>query len=475
MTRTVAIIGGGVTGLTAAFWLQQRGIPVALYEASGRVGGVIRSVRRDGYLAEFGPNTILETSPKIISLVRDLGLDSRRMYSDPAAEKRYLVRDQKLVEVPASPPKFFTSPLFSLNAKLRLLIEPFRRRGDANKEESVAEFVRRRLGQEFLDYAINPLVAGIYAGDPERLSVLHAFPKLREIEQKYGSLILGQLRGAKERKNREEISKQEAKKVSFDEGLQVLTDTLHAKLGNAVHLNTAVTRVEQTADGWRVSARSGNGESSELHSAVLYAGTAYQLAELDVRGAQPLNLKPLAEVRYPAVASLVLGFRRDQVRHPLDGFGVLIAQIEKFHLLGALFSSSLFPNRAPAGHVTLTCYVGGVRQPELARLSTDELTDLAVKDLGVLLGVTGRPTFQHHELYRRAIPQYEVGYGRFKEVMNDAESKAPGFFIAGHFREGISLGDSILSGHNVVERISGFLGKSGAGTATPTQSNAVIA
>ena len=475
MTNTVAIIGGGVTGLTAAFRLQQRGVPVTLYEGSGRVGGVIRSVRKDGYLAEFGPNTILETSPKIISLVRDLGLESRRMYSDPAADKRYLVRDKKLVEVPASPPKFFTSPLFSLNAKLSLLVEPLRRRGDANKEESVAEFVRRRLGQEFLDYAINPLVAGIYAGDPERLSVLHAFPKLREIEQKYGSLILGQIRGAKERKNREEISKQEAKKVSFDEGLQVLTDSLQAKLGGAVRFNTAVTRMEKSADVWRVTARSANGESTETHSAVLYAGTAYQLADLDLRAPQPLNLKPLAEVRYPAVASLVLGFRRDQVRHPLDGFGVLIAQIEKFHLLGALFSSSLFPNRAPAGHVTLTCYVGGVRQPELATRSLDELTNLAVADLGVLLGVTGRPTFQHHELYRRAIPQYEVGYGRFKELMNETEVKAPGLFIAGHFREGISLGDSILSGHNVVERIVGYLGKSSPAATATTQPTAVTA
>ena len=437
------------------------------------MGGVIRSVRRDGYLAEFGPNTILETSPKIISLVRDLGLDSRRMYSDPAAEKRYLVRDRKLIEVPASPPKFFTSPLFSLNAKLRLLIEPLRRRGDAGKEESVAEFVRRRLGQEFLDYAINPLVAGIYAGDPERLSVTHAFPKLREIEQKYGSLILGQIRGAKERKQREEISKQEAKKVSFDEGLQVLTDTIQATLGSAVRLNTAVTRLERKPDGWRVTARAGNGEQSETHSTVLYAGTAYQLADVDLRAPQPFNLKPLAEVRYPAVASLVLGFRRDQVRHPLDGFGVLIAQIEKFHLLGALFSSSLFPNRAPAGHVTLTCYVGGVRQPELAQLSTDELTELAVQDLGVLLGVTGRPTFRHHEFYRRAIPQYEVGYGRFKELMNDAEAKAPGLFLAGHFREGISLGDSLLSGHNVVERIMGFLGTTGATAPASIQPNAV--
>lgn len=475
MTSTVAIIGGGVTGLTAAFRLQQRGVPVTLYEASGHVGGVIRSVRRDGYLAESGPNTILETSPKIISLVRDLGLESRRRYSDPAADKRYLVRDQKLVEVPASPPKFFTSPLFSLNAKLRLMIEPLRRRGDANKEESVAEFVRRRLGQEFLDYAINPLVAGIYAGDPERLSVLHAFPKLREIEQKYGSLILGQIRGAKERKQREEISKQEAKKVSFDEGLQVLTDTLRAKLGDAVRLDTDVGRVEKTEDGWQVTTRSAVGESRESHAAVLYAGTAYQLAELDVRAPQILNLKPLAEVHYPPVASLVLGFRRDEVRHPLDGFGVLIPQVENFHILGALFSSSLFPNRAPAGFVTITCYMGGVRQPELASRSPEELTALAVKDLGVLLGVSGRPTFRHHEFYRRAIPQYEVGYGRFKDLMNDAEAKAPGLFLAGHFREGISLGDSILSGHNVVERVMAFLGECGAATKSPTRPDPIIA
>lgn len=469
MSGTVAIIGGGVTGLTAAFRLRQRGVPVTLYEASGRVGGVIRSVRKDGYLAEFGPNTILETSPKIISLVRDLGLESRRMYSDPAADKRYLVRDKKLIEVPASPPKFFTSPLFSLNAKLRLMLEPFRRRGPADREESVADFVRRRLGQEFLDYAINPLVAGIYAGDPERLSVTHAFPKLREIEQRYGSLILGQIRGAKERKQREEISKQEAKKVSFDEGLQVLTETLHVRLGDAVRLNTTVTRLDRTGTDWQVTLRGQAGETRESHAAVLFAGTAYQLADLEVFSPQPLNLKPLAEVRYPAVTSLVLGFRRDQVRHPLDGFGVLIPQIENFHILGALFSSSLFPNRAPEGHVTLTCYVGGVRQPELATRSPEELTELAVQDLGVLLGLSGRPTFRHHELYRRAIPQYEVGYGRFKDVMNDAEAMASGLFLAGHYREGISLGDSLLSGHNVVDRVMTFLGAGKpSAPATPT-------
>ncbi len=198
--KSVAIIGGGITGLTAAFNLQQRGIPVTLYEGGGHVGGVIRTVQENGYLAECGPNTILETSPLIGELIRDTGLESRQLYSDPAADKRYLVRDKQLVNLPSSPLAFFATRLFSWRAKAGLLIEPFRRRAAADLEESLAEFVLRRLGREFLDYAINPFVAGVYAGDPERLSVKHAFAKLHALEQRYGSLIKGQIFGARERK-----------------------------------------------------------------------------------------------------------------------------------------------------------------------------------------------------------------------------------------------------------------------------------
>jgi protoporphyrinogen/coproporphyrinogen III oxidase len=189
--NSVAIIGGGITGLTAAFRLQQRGVAVTVYEGGERVGGVIQSVRRDGFLAECGPNTILETSPKIPELVRDLGLEGRRMFSDPAAENRYLVRGGKMRKLPGSLSQFLATPLFSTSAKLRLLAEPFIGRVAADREESVAEFVRRRLGPEFLDYAIDPLVGGIYAGDPSRLSVRQAFPKLHALELKYRSLIAG--------------------------------------------------------------------------------------------------------------------------------------------------------------------------------------------------------------------------------------------------------------------------------------------
>jgi oxygen-dependent protoporphyrinogen oxidase len=460
--NSVAIIGGGITGLTAAFRLQQRGIPVILYEAGNRVGGVIQSVRQDGFLAECGPNTILETSPKISALINDLGLEGRRMYSDPAAANRYLVRDGKLVPLPDSFLRFLRTPLFSTAAKLRLLAEPFIGPAAADCEESVAEFVLRRLGREFLDYAINPLVGGVYAGDPARLSVKQAFPKLNAVEQKYHSLIVGQFLGSRERKRRAEVSKQNANKLSFDEGLQVLTDELARQLGSAVRLGSPVTAIQQTKQGWVVAASIDGKQCWTGHSAVFFAGTAHRLAQLQILAENAPDLSSLSEIYYPPVASIVLGFRRQDVAHPLDGFGMLIPQVEGFDTLGAVFSSSLFQNRAPAGQVTLTSYLGGARNPDLALQEPAALVRLVVEDLRKLLGVRGRPTFEHQFVYRKAIPQYEVGYGQFKELMSRAETKCPGLFLGGHYRDGISLGDSLVSGHDTAARIGNYLASSGA-------------
>jgi oxygen-dependent protoporphyrinogen oxidase len=455
--RSVAIIGGGITGLTAAFYLQRKGVPVTVYEASDRVGGAIQSIRMQGYLAEFGPNTILETSPKVTQLVRDAGLASRRLDPDPKAEARYVVRYQRPIEMPGSPLGFLTTKLFTTRAKLAVLREPFVPRRRDGKEESVAEFVVRRLGQEFLDHAIDALVAGVYAGDPYKLSVPQAFPKLGQLEARYGSLIKGQIFGARERKRRGEVAKDRAGKFSFDAGLQVLPDTLRGHLGEAVRLNTAVTRLTQTPDGWTLDLREGGQATRAEHSAVIYAGTAFRLAEMEVQASMPLHLRTFAEIRYPPVASVVLGFRREDVAHSCEGFGMLIPKVEGFKILGTIFSSSLFPNRAPAGHLTLTSYVGGGRFPELASLPPEKLFALTCEDLRVLLGVRGKPTFQHCVFYPRAIPQYNVGYGRYRELMADIEAKAPGLFLAGHFRDGISLSDTIVSACNVADRAGQFL------------------
>jgi len=450
---SVAVIGGGITGLTTAFYLQRQGIPVTLYEGGGRVGGVIQSLRQDGFLAEFGPNTILETSPKIGQLVVDAGLASRRMDPAPEASARYVVRYRRPVEMPASPAGFLTTPLFSWRAKLAVLREPFVPPRRDGVEESVGEFVVRRLGREFLDHAIDALVAGVYAGDPYKLSVPHAFPKLGQIEQKYGSLIKGQILGARDRKRSGEVAKDRAGKVSFDEGLQVLPDTLAKSLGPALKLESPVTGLAEIPGGWRVTVGGGGGDTVVEHSGVVFAGTAHRLAALKLETRSGLSLAAMGEVRYPPVASVVLGFRREDVAHPSAGFGMLIPRVEGFKILGTIFSSSLFPNRAPAGHLTLTNYIGGERYPELAGLPHDQLVELVCADLKVLLGVRGKPVFQHSVLYPRAIPQYNVGYGRYRELMDSAEARAPGLFLAGHYRDGISLADSIVSACLAADRV----------------------
>ena len=451
--KPVAIIGGGITGLTAAFKLTQVGIPVTLFESTDRVGGVIQTVRDRDYLAECGPNTILETSPLIGELVRDLGLEDRRIYSSDQAGNRYIVRDKSPVKLPESLLEFLLTPLFSCRAKARLMVEPFIRRAPADVEENLASFVRRRIGREFLDYAINPFVAGVYAGSPEQLSVREAFPKLHALEQRYGSLILGQALGARERKRSGNVSKQNAPKFSFDQGLGTLTDALGQRLKEQIRTGQAIGKLIKQNGAWSL------GQAGE-HSGVLLALPAFRLAEMRVTcESKPISLSMLAGIQYAPVASVVLGFRREDVEHPLDGFGALNPEVEQLNSLGTIFSSSLFPNRAPLGQVLLTSYVGGLRAPHLVTKSPDEICELVMEDLRIVLGVRGEPTFRYLKFYPRAIPQYDVGYGRFKTHMTNIEEQGDGLFFAGHCRDGISLGDSIVSGHEAAGRIATHLKK----------------
>jgi protoporphyrinogen/coproporphyrinogen III oxidase len=452
--KSVAIIGAGITGLTAAFRLQRENIPVTVYEAGPRVGGPMQTVRREGYLAECGPNSMLETSPLISNLVKDVGLESRRVYASPSAKARFIVRGGKPIAAPTSPGKFFGSELFSAAAKLRLMGEPFIGRNH-EPEEALAHFVRRRLGQEFLDYAINPFVGGIYAGDPELLSVQQAFPKLAAVEQDYGSLILGQFLGARARKRRGEVSKQTAPMFSFDTGLETLPLALAEKLGKAVRLRHPVSLLRKSDLGWEVTTEN----TFEEHSAVLLAIGSHQLARLRVEAEGFPNLAPLAEIIYPPVASVTLGFRRLDVPATLDGFGMLVPQAEGMNILGTLFTSSLFPNRAPERHVTLTTYIGGARSPHLALQKLEALVDCVLKDLRTLLGVRGAPTFEQCFVFPEAIPQYNIGYGRFKQLMAEAEAAAPGLFISGNARCGISLSDSIVSAHKGAENLENYLSR----------------
>jgi oxygen-dependent protoporphyrinogen oxidase len=457
--KSICVVGAGVTGLSAAWKLSESGFDVTVLEADSRPGGVIRTVREGEWLAECGPNTLLETTPVLKKFFADIGVEYRKYYSDPSAKNRYIARYRRPINLPSSPPAFFASELFTTSAKLRLLIEPFIGRGQG--EESVAEFVLRRLGQEFLDYAIDPLVSGIYAGDPKKISLKHAFAKVYNLEARYGSLILGQILGARERKKRGEISKADAPKVSFDDGLQVLTDTIANLLNGRIIYNAHVKSIVGKNGQWEVIYKDKDSEKSVKFDAVILAIPAYKIAELKVfnGNGKSEDLSVLGEIEYPPVASVVLGYRREDVEHPVDGFGVLIPRKEGFRILGTIFNSSLFPRRAPAGHVTLTTYLGGAQNPELALLPDSKLIEITHEDLKTLLGVKGKIIFSFTAVYKRAIPQYNVGYGKYLNFMDEFEAKMPGIFFAGHYRNGVSLSDSIHAGLKISERISDFLNK----------------
>lgn len=448
----VAVLGGGLTGLTAAWHLRQAGLAPIVFEKSARVGGAIGAQQSDGWLHELGPNSLLEGSPEVAAFIEEVGLGPRRIYASPAARQRYIVRGGRLVAMPTSPLGFVTTKLFSSQAKLALLGEPWRARGAADREESVADFVIRRLGREFLDYAINPFVGGVYAGDPAALSVRHAFPKLHAIEQEHGSLI----RGAIKRRNASGGPK--GRMFSFPNGLAELPQALARSLAGAVQLQTAVRAVRRTATGWAIDCVNPKRSSTESVSAVVSALPADALASLAVEGVTGNDrLALLREINHPPVVSVFTGYRRTDVGHPLDGFGALVPQVERGSILGTLFSSTLFPGRAPEGHVALTSFVGGTRQPELAGLNDEEILRVVQSELTRLAGVSATPVYTHLQRWPRAIPQYTLGYARFKNVMTEFEAAAPGFFIGGNARDGISLASCMESGRRLAAIARAFL------------------
>jgi oxygen-dependent protoporphyrinogen oxidase len=453
----IAIVGAGIAGLTAAYRLKRRGARVVVYESGDRAGGVIRTERRDGYTADLGPNSMAAPSGPVAALVADLGLGGSVVSADEAARYRYVVRRGKLLPLPQSPQELLTTRLLSNAAKLAVFGEPLVEAGDSPVEESVAGFVRRRFNQEILDYIANPFVAGVFAGDPEQLSIRYALPRIYGLEQAHGSVIKAMLQRARARRAGDEAMPLEGALVSFRDGMQELTDALARDLGSAVRLRAPVTQIRRGPKGWTVGAAF---QANELYDGVICAVPAHCTDELDLGFEGAERLKTLASIPHPPVAVLALGFRREEVSHPLDGFGFLVPEVERKHVLGVLFSSTVFPGRAPEGHVALTAFVGGVRNPDLANADLNTITARVQDDLRALLGARGEPTFRVMRLWPRAIPQYTLSHGRYKEIVDEAERRNPGLAFAGSYRDGVALGDVIGVAEQAATRALG--GEGGA-------------
>lgn len=447
------IVGAGATGLAAAWALAKRGQQVTVLESNDRVGGNLRTERDGEWQIEHGPNTVI-MKPPLYALLKELDLLDEAQPANAIANKRYVVMAGKPVALPMTPAEALTSPLIGWRGWSRLVREPFIARASA-AEETLAAFVERRLGPRILARMVDPFVSGVHAGDPNRLSVQAAMPRLAAIEREHRSLILGGLKRL--RQARREPSPVPAewrgKLVSFPAGLQHLADRLATRIDAqptaAIHTGCDIVSVHRDGELWEVKDRLGQvWRAKSLVLAVPAPVAARLLAPTDSALAEPL-----AAIAYPPVNAIALGFREQEIAHPLDGFGVLIPRSEGRRTLGALFSSTLFPHRAPAGHKLLNVFIGGRQDPDAA--DGDDAAQVAqvIDDLGDLLGIHGEPVWQRVIRWPRAIPQYELGHLKRIEALDAALQAHPGLHLAGNWRGGIAVGDCLENGRLLGERL----------------------
>jgi oxygen-dependent protoporphyrinogen oxidase len=369
--------------------------------------------------------------------LEQVGLLEDAVEANPVANKRFIVRGGQPVAVPTSASSFITSPMFSTLGKLRLLLEPLLPRGSARKNESVADFFKRRLGREVRDYAANPFIAGVYAARAETLVLRHAFPAIYELEGKHRSLMLGGIKAAKRRK-REGLPK--TRLVSFKKGLAELPNRLAEELGNDIRLNAPVRKISRDGDTWRVAFEEAGERKEERANRIVCSVPAHALKSIEWEGlAERDSLKTLASAHHYPIAVVQLGFPREDVGHPLDGFGFLVPEKENLRILGTLFSSTLFSERAPEGHVLLTTFVGGERQPDLTKKSDEELYELVLEELQGLLQVRGKPTFRNLVRWPKAIPLPDLGKDDRLVAAKRLQDANPGLILSGSHLTGVSL------------------------------------
>ncbi|MDQ3798117.1 MAG: protoporphyrinogen oxidase [Acidobacteriota bacterium] len=456
MNKSVCIIGGGISGLCAAYHLKKQGFEITLLEKGDSVGGNIKTERTaDGFLIEHGPNSTL-VAEHLFELIAELDLTPEIAYADSSAKKRYILKNGALQALPMKIVGLIGSRSFSAKAKLRLLKEPFINTKAAD-DESISEFFARRLGREIVDYAVDPFISGIFAGNPDNLSIKSAFPKLFELEKNYGSLLRGAIFSPKEKKSK--IPKNASRTVSFKNGMQTLTDRLAENLGESVRLKVEAFEVEKAENGKYKLATSNENINAASFDAVIISTPSFVAARL-VKNMDVRLSEQLAGIYHPPVAVVFAAFRKENIKFGLDGFGFLIPKLERRKILGSLWNSVIFKNRAPAGFHLLTTFIGGARNAGLVETSSggeDELIKIALEELNSILGLSGAPVFAKVKKWEKAIPQYDIGYEKIVESIEDFKRRNAGIFFCSNFYRGISVSDCIKNAAQIAVEIKDFL------------------
>jgi oxygen-dependent protoporphyrinogen oxidase len=464
---SVIIVGAGISGLALAYRLQQLSPPldVLLLELGNRPGGTIWTERLNGFQVEIGPNGFLDTKPSTLALCRELDLGPRLIpASDAAARNRYLFQGGKLRALPGSLGGFLRSDLLSFRGKLAFFLERFRKPRQKATDESIAAFARRRAGREAAEIFADALVTGIFAGDPALLSLRATFPRLAELEARYGSVLIGLAESARQRRTeaaaRGETYRRGTQMWSFPEGLRILIESLHARLVRPLLLGVNVQSVRREPSSgpvpsWRVA---GQGKDSWTADVVVLTCPAYQQAALLTELDEELA-KEVGRIPYNRVAVIALGYRREEVHRGLDGFGYIAPQGTRRDVLGVQWCSSIFPERAPPGLVLLRALAGGWHRADVAGWDDDRLLAAVRDELRLAMGIQAAPLFHHIIRWDRAIPQYHLGHLDRVAWVENRLALHPGLFLAGNAYRGVAMNDCTEQAEILANRIWEYLNR----------------
>ena len=447
MTR-VAIVGGGVSGLTTAYLLKQKRpeLELTLYEKDAAAGGKVRSSHQGGYTVDWGPNGFLTNVPETVELAKSLGLESELQPASNAAKYRFLYKNGGLRPLPLSPPAFLKSELLSPLGKARAALEPFLGKA-VTHEETVYGFLSRHFGSEVAEAFAGPFVLGVTAGDAKELSLDALFPRFRALEAEHGSLVRALI--SAQRRAKAANKAQTGRLMSFRGGIGRLVEALREALGEAVRLGVRVKELQPQGEEYVLELSSGETVHAD---AVVLAIPAFESAAL-LSPFLPEAAAALSKIPYADVRVFGLGYDRVDVPNLLDGFGFLVPRGEGVRALGVLYSSSIFPDQAPKGKVLLRVIAGGSVDPEFAGLSDDAALAVVRRDLELTLGITAPPEMPLHIPWPRGIPQYLLGHGARVETATRAVATRPNLFLTGNAYYGVGVNDTVRDAHRIVDAL----------------------